>query len=531
VRRSDGKDLAHAVGEVFMSARTIGVSVALAALIVRLTLAYWFGFPAFRAFGYMAQQLIEAYAPSSQAEMEGARARGKALSAINALTTGDIQRRLDEERQWQRKTLVETYDRVGSHNVRWDDTARQGLELAAQVWASHPSRPGDASERVGTLLGAAVAAGCDDPLVKYVHSRFDDWYGRDVEAMRELVDATEQLQRSRYPVFRKALALMMTASNMESLARSKIETTKNAYAVTQRRELVDRAMALLPDVLPDRGIPDLQIRTLIEKIVDTRKGLGIDRLEAYQAIEPMLIKFRGGGDTVLPLIKGRVLHAYAWDARGHEYINQVSEENRRLFIERLEGANLALTSAIINGSNDHEIPTQMMSVALGLNLDDREQTEWFEAARRIAPGSYEPYSSRLVALLPRWGGSDEALLEFGRTALARKEWGSRASFALVDAHDWIAKGPPKKTDYFERPVVCADMKSVYEPYLAQFPDAAQDRGRYVGRLIACRAWEDADAQLTRLGDRAVMSVFGGRDKYDAQRSLVARHIASRVGAD
>jgi hypothetical protein len=97
---------------------------------------------------------------------------------------------------------------------------------------------------------------------------------------------------------------------------------------------------------------------------------------------------------------------------------------------------------------------------------------------------------------------------------------------LVEVHQWIAKGPPVKPGYLARADVCADIKSVYDALLARYPDASTDRSRYARRLITCKAWRDADAQFQRLGDRASMSVFGGREKYDAERTLVANRLAS-----
>jgi hypothetical protein len=165
----------------------------------------------------------------------------------------------------------------------------------------------------------------------------------------------------------------------------------------------------------------------------------------------------------------------------------------------------------------------MIGLLLGLRTDDpaktdREMADWFELARKLDPGGLAPYDRRLTSLLPRWGGSDEAVLAFGRAAFARKEWGSRAPFILISAHDWIFRGPPAKLGYFERKEVCADVRAVYDAFLAQHPRADIDRSRYVRRLVECKAWRDADAQLRQLGDRVVMSVFDGQ--YEVERKLI-----------
>ncbi len=72
--------------------------------------------------------------------------------------------------------------------------------------------------------------------------------------------------------------------------------------------------------------------------------------------------------------------------------------------------------------------------------------------------------------------------------------GLRAPFILIAAHDWIHRGPPPKLEYFERKEVCADVKMVYDTFLAQHPEADIDRSRYVRRLVEYKAWREADAR-------------------------------------
>ncbi len=62
------------------------------------------------------------------------------------------------------------------------------------------------------------------------------------------------------------------------------------------------------------------------------------------------------------------------------------------------------------------------------------------------------------------------------------------------------------------------MKLVYDTFLAQHPRADMDRSRYVRRLVECKAWREASAQLERLGTRVVVSVFDGQ--YEVERKLI-----------
>ena len=448
--------------------------------------------------------------------------REKALQTLKAITPGVIQRRFDQEVRWQHESLLKAYEAVGSRDPKWDDIVRQSLTLAARVFAQDPTRPGDAVERLRELFGKAVAAGCDDPLIAYFNARYADPFRREGEAAAELVRAATKLEQSRYPVFRRAQALTAAADGLAEAARKTVLPSA-AVDFAERGKLLDRATALLPEVLKDVTITDRQIRLITTSIVKGRQRLGGDRLQAYETLAPMLAGGLSGdrAAAVQPVIKADVLNEAAWDIRGTGYSETVSDEKFRRFGELMRQAESSLIEGIDKGSSDPGVASDMMRLLVGLGVADerdKEMTEWFELARRLESGSVDPYDRRLTSLLPRWGGTDRAVLAFGRAAFARKEWGSRAPFTLVAAHDWIHRGPPSKLGYFERKEVCAEVKSVYETFLAQHPDAAIDRSRYVRRLVECKSWRDADAQMKRLGNRVVASVFDGQ--YEVERKLI-----------
>jgi hypothetical protein len=448
--------------------------------------------------------------------------REKALATLKAIAPGVIQRRFDQELRWQHESLLKAYESVGSHDPKWDDIVREALTLAARVLAQDPTRPGDATERLRELFGEAVAAGCDDPLIGYFHARYADTFRREGEAAAELVRAATKLEQSRYPAFRRAQALASAADGLAEAARKTVLPSA-AQDFVERGKLLDRASALLPEVLKDVTITDRQIRLLTTNIVKGRQRLGGDRLQAFEVLAPALAGGLSGdrAAAVLPVIKASVLNDTAWDIRGTGYTANVSDEKLHRFEELLNQAEVSLIDGIEKGSCDPAVASDMMSLIIGLDASDaasRAMLEWFEVGRKLDPGSIDPYDRRLTSLLPRWGGTDESVLAFGRAAFARKEWGSRAPFLLIAAHDWIHRGPPPKLGYFERKEVCGDVKMVYDAFLAQHPEAHIDRSRYVRRLVECKSWREADTHLKRLGNRVVVSVFDGQ--YEVERKLI-----------
>ena len=265
--------------------------------------------------------------------------REKALATLKAITPGVIQRRFDQELRWQHESLLKAYESVGSHDPKWDDIVRQALTLAARVFAQDPTRPGDAVERLRELFGKAVAAGCDDPLVGYFNARYADPFRREGEAAAELVRAATKLEQSRYPAFRRAQALAAAADGLAEAARKTVLPSA-APDFVERGKLLDRASALLPEVLKDVTITDRQIRLVTTGIVKGRQRLGGDRLQAYETLAPTLARGLSGdrAAAVQPVIKASVLSDAAWDIRGTGYTANVSDEKLRRFEELLNQA-------------------------------------------------------------------------------------------------------------------------------------------------------------------------------------------------
>jgi hypothetical protein len=97
-------------------------------------------------------------------------------------------------RAWTRFNIVEEYRRCGKTNSAWDTPALQSLELYCEFRAldARDAKQNEMADRCLEALNKATAAGCNDPLVKYLQAR--------VVSMRK-EDADEQeLQKSQIAV-------------------------------------------------------------------------------------------------------------------------------------------------------------------------------------------------------------------------------------------------------------------------------------------------------------------------------------------
>jgi hypothetical protein len=73
--------------------------------------------------------------------------------------------------EWNKSTLVDDYEKVGHKNKAWDKEAKAALLAFAQARC----RRGDTATVATDMersVKAAVSAGCDDPLIKYLHLRY-----------------------------------------------------------------------------------------------------------------------------------------------------------------------------------------------------------------------------------------------------------------------------------------------------------------------------------------------------------------------
>lgn len=104
-------------------------------------------------------------------------------------------------------------------------------------------------------------------------------------------------------------------------------------------------------------------------------------------------------------VRGEALTNWAWDARGCDWADKVSDENFKLFHERLEKAKTVLESCSQKARPPRWYPT-LMQVYLGLGEDRAAFDKVLKAALKAYPKQIQSYNQMIIALLPRWGGEE-----------------------------------------------------------------------------------------------------------------------------
>lgn len=95
---------------------------------------------------------------------------------------------------------------------------------------------------------------------------------------------------------------------------------------------------------------------------------------------------------------------YAWDARGNQGSDTVSDSGWRLFGRRLEQAKAILDEAATTTGKDPEWFYDMQQISLGQNWEESDSADLFQKAFRFEPQYYYYFQMRGRYLQPKWNG-------------------------------------------------------------------------------------------------------------------------------
>lgn len=419
---------------------------------------------------------------------------------------------------WFKKTLREAYEKVGMKDPKWDGPVGEALDLTAWMFSQPINLAGDEEDRILALCEKAYAAGCRDPMMLYVRAGMKSSVEglSDQQTAKLHLEAAQGMKDTKYPPNRRAFAFERAAIYQWAAAGKKTEALKK-----QVLDLLELVRATLPELLRDPEVPEDQKISLLVDLIGLHAMVGGGHGAAYEKLRAEIEAALPQGSNVGLVIKGRVYVSWAWEARGGGYANKVTEDGWKKMRERLAVAKEALEEAYRINPRTPAAALAMSNVELGQNNGRESMENWWKHAMEAAPDSYEACARKLHYLEPKWHGSAEDMVAFGRECLETGNWGSRIPIILAEAHIRAAGYQEDSDAYIARPEVWKDIQSVYVPYLEAFPERHHDRCMYA--KLACQAgqWKVADEQFNRLGNHARMIVFGKRQVYNQMRQQAA----------
>jgi hypothetical protein len=469
------------------------------------------GLPA-EALALVQAELKKDLEPEVRARLERARVQLEAKKTKFAAL-----RRSEAQHAWNVKTTTEAYEKVGQKDPKWDEKVRAALPVLVEVWDGKA-----ASNKARTaydLLTEAVTAGCNDPLVLYGRARMYDSAVRasKAEAVRLHLEAAQAMKErgSSYHPLRQCFACGRAA---EFLTKWKKDLTDDEKKQVQ--EWLDLGREHLGKAASDPDAPESLLREISVQLMVIGSAVSGDGKAGSDKIFDLLTTARPG--SALPLLlKGEFYIKYAWDARGSGWANTVTPDGWQKMAERLSVAEEALNEAWKKNPDDSAAPIAMLQVELGQGKGRPIMETWYQRAMKADPNSYDACSKKMYYLEPKWHGSEEAMLAFGRELVAAGNWEARLPFQLVDAHWALAAYGEKREEHYKDPAVWKDLQSVYEPYLKRHPDSAWDRSFYAKYACYSGRWAEAKLQFDRLGDGVLVGAFTDKAEMERLRAEAA----------
>jgi hypothetical protein len=241
---------------------------------------------------------------------------------------------------------------------------------------------------------------------------------------------------------------------------------------------------------------------------------------------------------------GTVHHYEAWAARGIAWSQDVRPEAWKQFASLNAQARQELVEAWKLRPDRYETAYWMMLVARDDPVPGENPRLWFDrtvAARLDALGAYEDMLGG--QLLPRWGGSYEAMLAFGREALDTGRFDTEVPLYALRAVTKIYNdqkdemGGAGGTPIYEWPETYPMLVQVFEGYLKE-PKQAGNKARFesLWAIVADHAGKprEALAHLDAAGfhltpDAADHLRGETRDEFAARIALAAGPGAADAG--
>ena len=370
--------------------------------------------------------------------------------------------------KWNLASTVDIYPVAGHANPAWDEQAKLALTAFARI-RSHSAEPNENAEALmSSNCVAAVNAGCSDPLIQYLHLRFRTDHVSKKEGVDAYCKAALDMEFSSYPKIRKFYAWHRAGQQINKM----YGYGTNVPAEFRALSPWNRSESNLVEALADRTMPPAEAYDACHEILEVWENRKERYSFLYHTFEEQF-PAEWKNDPMILLLKGEAYVKMAWHARGNGYVNSVTDAGWKLFADRLDVAEKALTNAWELDPKEPRIALKMMNVELGQG-EGRERMElWFHRAMELDPKYYDACSLKLYYLEPKWYGSIEDMLAFGRECVQNTNWGGHIPLILMDAHVTIHKEfaeESRKANYWEElPVSGRTLKSAFDRFLELNP--------------------------------------------------------------
>jgi hypothetical protein len=429
--------------------------------------------------------------------------------------------------EWNLKTLLGAYQQSGHTNTKWDEAVKGAFTEFARSHCGLAESNEKSSAIISNNCRTAMEAGCDDPMVRYLHIRFCMSQSESKKTFADAFSAAAQeLEKSSYPSIRKYYAWQRTTQQFVDTYGT------NTPAAVKKLDAWHQAGMDLLAALSDRTMPPEEAYLACHENMEQWKWSKeffphiFDSIRAqwpadWKQYSPFL------------LLDGEGCIDLAWLARGSGYADKVTKQGWELFRKHLTEAEEDLTHAWQLNTNDSRIAVKMIWVELGQG-EDRERMElWFRRALQVDSNNYDACNAKLLYLEPKWYGSVKEMLAFGQECVTNQQWGGHIPLIMVDAHGDIQAqyvSGLEKTNYWSDPAVWKDLKMAFERFFNLNPSGIGWYYNYCWYAYQAQDWTALNAAIPKLGS-INYNYFGGKDKFETMRADAKLHAGDSKAKD
>ena len=233
-------------------------------------------------------------------------------------------------------------------------------------------------------------------------------------------------------------------------------------------------------------------------------------------------------DTIPESITARVVLAesyidYAWDARGSDTSDSVTDSGWKLFSERLEKAKSILDDAAALPAKCPETYFAMQYVALGQQWDREKVDDLFKRAVAFEPGYFYYYRSHAYYLMPQWNGEQGDATRFAQESadLAGGDAGDILYFQIAAKIVCACNDPEFLSMSWPR------LKKGYTLLEAKYGPSQTLLNAFALMAVKHTDWLTASDAFKRIGDGYVKSTWI-TEEYFKQNRDIAGQIAPQL---
>ncbi|HEX5446391.1 MAG TPA: hypothetical protein VFW87_21365 [Pirellulales bacterium] len=397
---------------------------------------------------------------------------------------------------WVRDRFGGQFERCAEANASWRPAAAEWLDQYVTESANLERR--SSLREAGQQL---VDQGCDDWLVRYCLYRCQDDIDKPTQAASaiRILQPLDTLADAGYP---PAITYRIYLAHAEAASLA----TRGQPAGL--KQAIEHFTAAVSEPLSDdlRRFYALRLRADMRGVLGKYLGSLAQRLEQAPSADRWFAR----------LVRAIWHIERGWQSRGGGYASEVTPEGWEGFAAHLKKAQVLLLQCWDEHPDCPDAATQLIRVTMGAGgIADDDPRFWFSEAVAAQFDFREAYDRLRWALRPRWGGSHEAMLAFGRECLATERFDTDVPWQLHLVLKEIGSESDERRDAYRAEGVYEDYQKLLAGYRQRPELTPKQRLRHDARAacVACLAGhlDDAKEMLTKLGDDVDLEGFADFD--------------------